>query len=195
LEDLPLKEQLEYIERASRVLESARDKDKELREHAQRYLSQLPALSQRLAKTRDVTALASCPWIELCWRTHMQAPLSYAQAVVDPQRAWSVGELVAAIRRQEGFMSRAREGIEIAQTEEEKAQQQLHCEYVEFLRSISEAKPEKQQRRPSLEVDLAWHAHMQCPWRYSKDCSRLVGCLVDHDDHDDHDDRDDGHGK
>ena len=59
----------------------------------------------------------------------MQAPLSYAQAVVDPQRAWSVGELVAAIRRQEGFMSRAREGIEIAQTEEEKAQQQLHCEY------------------------------------------------------------------
>ncbi|CAF1162744.1 unnamed protein product [Didymodactylos carnosus] len=53
-------------------------------------------------------------------------------------------------------------------------------DYVKFLRLIRLKKPEI--CVPTLEIDLMWHTHMQCPHSYYRDTQRICGFFLNHND-------------
>jgi hypothetical protein len=145
---------------------------------------------------------------QVIWRTHMLRPLLFSQAVLQrAQRAQmrpqvtlaatvmathdvlnlDVESLVAAVRRQQDFMSKIIAGRDIFATADGVAESVP--EYIQFLRCVGKA--EGAPLVPSLMVDLVWHVHQQSPGgaggRYGVDCLRIAGRLVDHDDEVDED--------
>ena len=98
-----------------------------------------------------------------------------------------VESLVAAVRRQQDFMSKIIAGRDIFATADGVAESVP--EYIQFLRCVGKA--EGAPLVPSLMVDLVWHVHQQSPGgaggRYGVDCLRIAGRLVDHDDEVDED--------
>jgi hypothetical protein len=138
---------------------------------------------------------------QVIWRTHMLRPLLFSQAVLQRAQLRSqvplaaatvmathdvlnldVESLVAAVRRQQDFMSKIIAGRDVFATADGVAE----CvpEYIKFLRCVGKA--EGTPLVPSLMVDLVWHVHQQSPGgaggRYGVDCLRIAGRLVDHDD-------------
>ena len=52
----------------------------------------------------------------------------------------------------------------------------------DYHRFLSQLRHSAAPQAPSPLTDLLWHTHMQHPVRYSADCLRLAGRLIDHDD-------------
>ena len=123
---------------------------------------------------------------QLAWRVHQLRPIAYLAACQrlaasvsprpgDPQEALGM-DLVAAIRRQESFMSSILAQRELLDTRS--AVQVAVGDYCVFLSAMRHADA----LEPSALVDLVWHTHQQMPERYHKDCVRIAGRLLDHDD-------------
>jgi hypothetical protein len=89
-------------------------------------------------------------------------------------------DVVAAMRRQQAFVSSGALSALEAQFQTQKLAAAAVRDYARFLVSMrSNSSPVSV---PSLSTDLIWHAHMLLPRRYAEDCRRFAGHEVDHDD-------------
>ena len=87
-----------------------------------------------------------------------------------------VGLVVAAIRRQESFMSSIL--AQRALLETRSAVEQAVGDYIGFLSAMRHVDA----LEPSSLVDLVWQTHQQMTDCYHKHCVRIAGRLLDHDD-------------
>ena len=86
-------------------------------------------------------------------------------------------DLVAAMRRQQGFMRTMLSQRELLETERcIEAAVENYRGFLEQMRLRSEP------LEPTPLVDLVWHTHQQHPARYAQECIAIVGHQVDHDD-------------
>ena len=90
-------------------------------------------------------------------------------------------DLVAALRRQQKTMeTMVADGEGSLRATATKGALGAHVvAYAKFLAALRE---DDSDAVPSEPVDLVWHAHMQFPRRYARDCATIVGRLVNHDD-------------
>ena len=112
---------------------------------------------------------------ELVWRVHALHPVAYLWAVSAPTdpAAWAAVDLVAAVRRQHGFMramAAARSGPSA-----------LAAAVAAYGRFLALARHTDEALAPTPAVDLVWHTHQQAPARYFVECVAVAGRLLDHD--------------
>ncbi|CAF1411228.1 unnamed protein product [Didymodactylos carnosus] len=136
--------------------------------------------------------------ISYIWLVHMLNPHSYRndflnsfgfvpytpkRKLVRTSRKKSLNpsiDLVAAAQRQRLFVDNKvpllRKQVFVNDEDFVRAQD----DYVKFLRLIRLKKPEI--CVPTLEIDLIWHTHMQCPHSYYLDTQRICGFFLNHND-------------
>jgi hypothetical protein len=175
----PTLAQFTYFETAISMLHGA--SDDQLAEGVGEYACFLAAHVRRNKAQQTPPAGAAA---ELAWRVHQLRPIAYLAAcqrlqssasLDDPQEVLGM-DLVAAMRRQESFMSRIL--AQRALLETRSAVEAAVGDYCCFLSAMRHADA----LEPSMLVDLVWHTHQQMPDRYHKDCVRIAGRLLDHDD-------------
>ena len=132
---------------------------------------------------RETGAMAAGGWgfemplgVEIVWRAHMLSPLRYAQRGKSGDESSAV-EMVAAVRRQQGFMKTLLEYERVGLVSGESVHKAVG-EYSAFLKRAGEEGEVGEE--PTAMVDLVWHAHQQFADRYWGDCVRIAGRFVDH---------------
>ncbi len=88
---------------------------------------------------------------------------------------WAGLELVAAVRRQLGFMKRILSLRDSISAQADMLETAV-TEYKSFLMQAG-SMPSLE---PSLIVDLVWHTHMQFSDAYARDCIAVAGRFIDH---------------
>ena len=178
---VPTLAQFQYFEAA--ILLLRRTSDKQLEAAVIDYACFLAAHVRRDTCQEAPPKCPLGPAVELAWRVHKLRPITYLAAcerlqsslLHDPHEVLGV-DLVAAIRRQESFMSSIL--AQRALLETRSAVEQALGDYIGFLSAMRHVEA----LEPSALVDLVWHTHQQMPDRYHKDCVRIAGRLLDHDD-------------
>ena len=179
---VPTLAQFQYFETA--ILLLRRTSDKQLAAAVSEYACFLTAHVRRDTGQEARPECLLGPAVELAWRVHKLRPIAYLAACerlqssllpCDPHEVLRV-DLVAAIRRQEIFMSSI--VAQRALLETRSAVEQALGDYIGFLSAMRHVEA----LEPSALVDLVWHTHQQMTDRYHKDCVRIAGRLLDHDD-------------
>ena len=178
----PTLAQFQYFEAAILLLQGT--SDKQLAAAVAEYACFLTAHLRRNAAQEACPECLLGPAAELAWRVHKLRPIAYMAACEriqsslvpnDPQEVLGV-DLVAAVRRQQSFMSSILAQRALLATRS--AVEQAVGDYIGFLSAMRHVDA----LEPSALVDLVWHTHQQMADRYHKDCVRIAGRLVDHDD-------------
>ena len=178
----PTLAQFKYFEAALSMLRST--SDDLLAAGVGEYVCFLAAHVRRDAGQQGLPGCPAGSAAELAWRVHKLRPIAYLAAcqrlessplLGDPQEVLGM-DLVAAMRRQESFMSSIL--AQRALLETHSAVEAAVGDYCFFLSAMRHADA----LEPSTLVDLVWHTHQQMPDRYHEDCVRIAGRLLDHDD-------------
>jgi large subunit ribosomal protein L40e len=202
----PAEEQLRFFERALGFLDAA--SDGLLHDCAREYHRFLLLETIRSDGT-DGKQQAPSFEVELLWRVHLLSPAAYSRdcaalrggkaqlidhspadtyvsraptgpvaAPAGMPVAWH-SELVASVRRQEGFMRQmvALRGAGLVSTthitEELESYRAFLCDAASVEQALAV---------PGLVLDLVWHTHMLHPRRYARESVAISGRLIDHDD-------------
>jgi hypothetical protein len=159
----------------------------EYKEKLQRYnhtrMSEVMECGASLLQSPPLSTLAN----EVFWHVHTLFPKRFSDAPTGDDSDIGSLDLVAACRKNVNFMQQllvdvrtsAGRGLDDIKALLERALR----EYVNFLMSLREQSKRGHENRtpvPSLIVDHMWHSHMAFPERYTADCLRLCGRLIDH---------------
>ena len=169
-------QQFVFFDAAVQFLDAA--SDTELAEAAADYRRRLPA-----------DASPRSTGVELAWRVHMLHPLAYLRAASgagasaasrgpgSAANEWAGVDLVAAMRRQGGFMRRVLSAHPALGTADGVADAvRQYRQFLELARRGDRA------LAPTTAIDLAWHTHQQHPERYARECVAIAGRFLDHSD-------------
>jgi len=136
--------------------------------HPMAYIAACESLSQPGCSS---TVVAHSLRAEYQYAQEDTPGLSAHPDTIDEQ--WLGCDLVAALRKQEGFMQSV--------TQKEPAEDDVVAAIQQYEEYLATVRHSKNPAPPSSMVDLVWHTHLQMPHRYASDCHRVAGTFVDHD--------------